>query len=115
MIEPVRSWLHSLRATDRETLRQISNAIDVLVVEGPSLGRPLVDTISGSHIANLKELRPGSSGDSEVRLLFVFDPARRAVFLVGGNKAGDWKGWYDSAVAEAEKAYAQYLQDLEMR
>jgi hypothetical protein len=72
---------------------QISKAITTLREEGPGLGRPLVDTISGSRLPNLKELRPGSAGASEVRMLFVFDPKRRAVFLVGGDKSGNWKGW----------------------
>jgi hypothetical protein len=62
VIEPARSWLHGLRKSDRATLRQIANAIDVLAIEGPNLGRPLVDSIRGTRIANLKELRPGSTG-----------------------------------------------------
>lgn len=111
VVEPARSWLHELRISDRDTLMQISNAIDILAEEGPALGRPLVDTVTGSKLTNLKELRPGSSGTSEVRLLFVFDPARQAVFLVGGNKAGNWQRWYDRAIPEAEQAYEQYLQD----
>jgi hypothetical protein len=35
---------------------------------------------------------------TEVRLLFVFDPDRQAVILVGGDKAGNWSGWYRVAV-----------------
>jgi hypothetical protein len=89
VVEPCLSWLHELRQTDRGTLIQISQAITALAEEGPGLGRPLVDTISGSKLPNLKELRPGSSGGTEVRLLFIFDPQRRAVFLVGGDKAGN--------------------------
>ena len=38
-------------------------SIDRLIDDGPSLGRPLVDRIAGSRLHNLKELRPGSSGD----------------------------------------------------
>ncbi|MFB7787376.1 type II toxin-antitoxin system RelE/ParE family toxin [Streptomyces vinaceus] len=72
-----------------------------------------MDTVKGSRLANLKELRPGSAGDSEVRLLFVFDPLRRAVFLVGGDKAGDWQGWYRLAVPRAEAAYEDYVTQLE--
>lgn len=83
------SWLHELRRTDRGTLIQVSQAITTLAEEGPGLGRPLVDTISGSNLPNLKELRPGSSAGTEVRLLFIFDPQRRAGFLVGGDKAGN--------------------------
>ncbi|MEW2070387.1 type II toxin-antitoxin system RelE/ParE family toxin [Streptomyces sp. NPDC007346] len=108
VVEPARSWLHGLRRHDRETLVQVAAAINVLQVEGPALGRPLVDRITGSTLSNLKELRPGSSGSSEVRILFVFDPARNAVILVGGDKAGSWSGWYRAAVKAAEDAYEAY-------
>lgn len=77
------------------------------------MGRPLVDTLQGATIRNLKELRPGSSGRSEVRLLFVFDPWRQAVFLVAGDKSGDWSGWYDVAIKAAEVRFARYLKEGE--
>lgn len=115
VVEPCLSWLHELRRTDRATLIQISQAITTLAEEGPGLGRPLVDTITGSKLPNLKELRPGSSGDSEVRLLFVFDPQRQAVFLVGGDKSGKWPDWYESAIPRAEEAYAEYLRHEEKK
>lgn len=89
----------------------ITQALNVLQIEGPALGRPLVDRITGAALPNLKELRPGSSGASEVRLLFVFDPERNAVILVGGDKAGNWSGWYRTAIKEAEEAYAAYRQE----
>jgi hypothetical protein len=60
-------------------------------------------------LPNLKELRPGSTGGSEVRLLFVFDPERRAVFLVGGDKSGKWSDWHKTAILRAEDAYAEHL------
>jgi hypothetical protein len=79
MVDEVRQWLHSLRRTDRDTLRQVSDALDVLAIEGPALGRPIVDRIKGSsRLHHLKELRPGSAGGSEIRILFAFDPATRA-------------------------------------
>jgi hypothetical protein len=109
IVEPCLSWLHELRRSDRLTLVQISQAITVLAEEGPGLGRPLVDTVAGSKLPNLKELRPGSSGGSEVRLLFVFDPERRAVFLVGGDKSGKWSDWYTTAIPRAEDAYTEHL------
>ncbi|GAB2914809.1 type II toxin-antitoxin system RelE/ParE family toxin [Streptomyces mayteni] len=112
VVEPALSWLHNLRRTDRLTLIQVSKAITALQEEGPALGRPLVDTIKGSSLPNLKELRPGSAGASEVRLLFVFDPIRQAVILVGGDKAGTWSGWYREAVATAEEAYAHHLKRI---
>jgi len=36
------------------------------------LGRPLVETLDGSQIHNLKELCLGSTGRSEIQILFVF-------------------------------------------
>ena len=80
--------------------------------KGPHWGRPLVDTVKGSRIANLKELRPGSAGRTEVRVLFVFDPVRQIVLLVGGDKAGNWRAWYTTAVPRAEAAYAEHLERL---
>lgn len=38
-------------------------------------------------------------------MLFVFGPERNAVILVGGDKAGNWSGWYRTATKEAEDAY----------
>lgn len=111
VVEPAKSWLHSLRQNDRDTLLQITAALNVLQQEGPALGRPLVDRITGSDLPNLKELRPGSSGASEVRVLFVFDPERNAVILVGGDKSGNWSGWYRTAIKEAEEAYAAYKEE----
>ncbi|BCB82315.1 hypothetical protein GCM10022251_47360 [Phytohabitans flavus] len=113
VLEPARSWLHSLRRTDRATLVLVSQAIEALSIEGPGLGRPLVDTVKGSRLANLKELRPGSSGAAKVRVLFVFDPLRQAVILVGGDKAGRWRGWYRSAIPMAEAAFAEHLKRVE--
>jgi hypothetical protein len=53
--------------------RKVIQAIQAIVDEGPDLGRPLVDRIKGSAPHNLKELRPGSTGSSEIRILFVFN------------------------------------------
>src|SRR5712671_914720 len=74
-----------------------------------ALGRPLADRVSGSQLHNLKELRPGSSGTTEVRILFIFDPARNAVLLVAGDKSDRWEQWYRDAIPAAEAAYEAYL------
>ncbi|GAA0547683.1 type II toxin-antitoxin system RelE/ParE family toxin [Actinomadura livida] len=79
-----------------------------LAAVGPTLGRPLVDTLEHSELRNLKELRPGSRGRSEIRMLFVFDPDPAAIFLVAGDKAGQWSRWYDEAIPLAEARYAEY-------
>jgi hypothetical protein len=44
-----------------------------------------------------------------VRILFVFDPERKAVLLVAGDKSGRWKDWYRTNIPVAEKRYEQWL------
>ncbi|MEU4688340.1 type II toxin-antitoxin system RelE/ParE family toxin [Actinoplanes sp. NPDC023714] len=105
----VRSWLRELRQSDPEVFRSVNVAIEMLAEIGPGLGRPMVDTLQGSSIGNLKELRPRSGRDVAIRVLFVFDPWSQAVLLVAGNKAGNWDRWYKTAIPIAEGAYETWL------
>lgn len=107
--DEVDAWLDGLAATDVDSYRQVVAGIDVLAEVGPSLGRPLVDRIKGSRLHGLKELRPGSTGTTEIRVLFVFDPWRSAILLVGGDKSGNWTRWYRTAIPQAERLYEEYL------
>jgi hypothetical protein len=43
--------------------------------------------------------------------LFVFDPWRSVILLVGGDKSGDWNKWYHQAIPRAEELYAIYLKE----
>lgn len=115
MTGEVHDWLHKLRKEDRHTSQLVGQAFQALLEDGPDLGRPLVDRIKGSAMHNLKELRPGSTGRSEVRILFVFDPQRNVVLLVAGDKAGSWSKWYRRAIPEAEARYAEWLEQLAQR
>lgn len=87
----------------------VRDAVELLAERGPALGRPLADRISGSGLHNLKELRPGSAGRTEIRILYIFDAQRQAVLLVAGDKAGNWNRWYPDAIKIAEDRYARYL------
>lgn len=109
LTEEVDQWLHALARTDSDSYLQTVLAIEVLEAEGPMLGRPLVDRVKGSRLHNLKELRPGSAGDSEIRILFIFDPWRSAALLIAGDKSGDWNRWYREHVPIAEQRYVEYL------
>ncbi|MBN9610113.1 MAG: addiction module toxin RelE [Actinobacteria bacterium 69-20] len=104
-------WLVWFRTVDHDSQALIVDAVDRLAEAGPNLGRPLVDRLKGTSVHNMKELRPGSSGRSEIRILFVFDPWRSAILLVGGDKSGDWQGWYRRMILEAERLYEQYLEE----
>lgn len=111
LTDEVDAWLTALATSDRESYALVVAGIEVLAEVGPNLGRPLVDRIKGSTLHNLKELRPGSAGAGELRVLFTFDPWRSAILLVAGDKSGNWKGWYSKAIPRAEELYARYLQD----
>src|SRR5215467_9618455 len=73
----VETWYLALCESDPGTADLIEDAIDQLADEGPALGRPLADRVKGSRYHNMKELRPPSSGTTEIRLLFAFECATR--------------------------------------
>lgn len=104
------SWASNLDQSDAEALLA---AIRVLRREGPTLGRPLVDTTEGSRYKNMKELRPGSTGRTEVRVLFAFDRLRKAILLVGGDKSEDWAGWYVENIPIADGRFTEHQAAIE--
>jgi hypothetical protein len=57
----------------------------------------------------MKELRPPSTGRSEIRILLVFDPWRAAILLAAGDKSGQWRKWYRTAIPRAERLYVEHL------
>jgi hypothetical protein len=85
-----------------------------LVLEefGPQLGRPRVDTLNGSRHANMKELR-FSAADGEWRVAFAFDPKRRAILLVAGDKSGgSEKRFYRELIRKADQRFDAHLARL---
>lgn len=108
-IAAIADWLRELDDDSRE---QVVAAVELLEEHGPHLGRPLVDTVSGSRHRRMKELRPGSSGSSELRILFAFDPGRQAILLVAGDKSGNWKSWYRRNIPLADDLFDEHLRTL---
>jgi hypothetical protein len=77
---------------------------------GPSLGRPNVDTLKGSRHDNMKELR-FKAGDGVWRVAFAFDPRRRAILLVAGDKSGgSERKFYMRLLAKAERRLDSHLE-----
>ncbi len=99
-------WWNELSESDQERVRA---AVEILESAGPALGRPLVDTLEGSRLQNMKELRPLGA---HLRVLFAFDPRRVAVLLLGGDKSGHWSAWYTEAIPAAEQLYPEHLAQL---
>jgi hypothetical protein len=106
----VEDWLTDL---DQSSYEQVVAALELIAERGPQLGRPLVDTVVGSRHKNMTELRPGSSGRSELRVLFAFDPERQAILLVAGDKAGNWVKWYRANIPIADDRFTEHLDRLE--
>jgi hypothetical protein len=103
LLEEVEHWYFTL---DEDAMAAVTGAIDLLEVEGPTLGRPTVDKVNGSKFHSMKELRPAGTS---IRILFIFDPRRQAILLLGGDKAGNWTNWYDKNIPIAERRYDDWL------
>ncbi|NLA64891.1 MAG: diaminopimelate decarboxylase [Leucobacter sp.] len=108
-IELIAGWLSTLDLDSRE---QVVAAIELLEDRGPHLGRPLVDTVSSSKHHNMKELRPGSAGRSELRILFAFGQERSAILLIAGDKAGNWTRWYKKNIPIADRLFDEHVHKL---
>jgi hypothetical protein len=81
----------------------------VLQEFGPQLGRPRVDTLNGSRHANMKELRFSAAG-GEWRVAFAFDPRRKAILLVAGDKSGgSEKRFYRELIRKADERFDAHL------
>lgn len=106
----VEEWMDDL---DNDSYQQVVAAVRELADKGPALKRPLVGEVTGSRHPNMKELRPGSAGRSEIRILFAFDPRRQAVLLAAGDKAGKWQRWYKQAVPLADDRFDEHREQLE--
>src|SRR5450759_2744755 len=99
-----RDWRGSLSDEDRDSLQA---AIEHLERLGPGLGRPLTGKITSAKTYKaMKELIPPIGN---IRVLFIFDPERRAVLLLGGDKTNNWDGWYRTNVPRAEEIYTRHL------
>ncbi|RLA61032.1 MAG: diaminopimelate decarboxylase [Epsilonproteobacteria bacterium] len=104
--EEFQDWFE---AANKKLQNSIVENGEVLRQFGPSLGRPKADTLKGSRIINLKELR-FACGNMVIRIFYVFDPDRNGVLLIGGNKAGSGdKKFYDHMIDKSEKIYEKYL------
>jgi hypothetical protein len=97
-------WFDSLDEAEQDS---IDKAIGRLQLLGVRLGFPHSSEIKSSQYA-MRELRVGGS---PLRALYIFDAARDAVVLCGGDKSGNEKRWYAENVSRAERIWEQYLKE----
>ncbi len=91
-----------------EEQQSVSGPVGLLEQHGPSLARPVVDTLTASRHPNMKELRAGT-----IRVLFAFNPTRTAILLIGGDKRDRWQGFYAEMIPLADDLFDEHLTELE--
>ncbi len=104
--EEFEAWFLALPDKDAEAVARV---IGLLEGKGVALGFPYSSDIKGSQA--LRELRV-QSGGHRLRVFYAFDPLRRAVLLLGGDKTGDDR-FYETFIPRAEQIWAEYLSGLE--
>jgi hypothetical protein len=67
--------------------------------------------VNASRHSAMRELRIQHKGHP-YRVLYMFDPHRTAILLLGGDKTGDGR-WYEKNVPLADRIYERYLVEIE--
>jgi hypothetical protein len=99
-------------ALERSVQDELLAVAKLLVDYGPQLGRPSADRLNGSAYASMKELRL-EAADGAWRVAFAFDPGRKAILLVAGDKSGgSQKRFYRQLIAKADKRFSAHLDRL---
>jgi len=98
-------WYDHLSGKDSDT---VTRAVELLELGGIALGTPHSSSIVGSKFP-FRELRP-KQGHSPLRVIYVFDPQRDAILLIGGDKSGD-KRFYSKIITRSEEIYEQYIDE----
>jgi hypothetical protein len=104
-----------LSALDAEVRIELLAQAHVIEQFGPMTSRPRVDTLNGSKHANMKELR-FDAADGVWRVAFAFDPERKAMLLVAGDKSGQSeRKFYKRLIAIADDRFDAHLAQLKPR
>jgi hypothetical protein len=101
-------WWEGLTEEEQES---VDAGVELLEDYGPGLSFPYSSGIIGSKYSRMRELRIQYAGDP-YRVLYIFDPRRVALLLIGGDKTGDDR-WYEKFVPIADRLYAEHLETLE--
>ena len=100
-------WWVSLSEDQQD---DVAYSVSLLAELGPSLGFPHSSKVTSSHHSGMRELRIQSRG-KPLRTLYIFDPFRTAILLIGGDKTGNDR-WYEQFVPVADRIYQQYLKEI---
>lgn len=101
------SWWNGLEQGEQAS---VNAGVILLQKLGPDLRAPYSSRITTSKHSHMRELRVQHSGEP-YRVLYAFDPRRKAILLLGGKKTGDDR-WYDKFVRKADRLYDEHLAQL---
>lgn len=100
-------WWSGLAGKERLDVAAI---VELLAEKGTRLPHPYSSGLNGSRHAHVRELRV-QSGGKPIRIFYAFDPRRKAILLIGGDKTGDDR-FYETYVPVADRLYDEYLDEL---
>jgi len=100
-------WWDELTAAEQKS---VDFTVSLLQESGPALRMPHSSGVEASRHTHMRELRIQHQG-SPLRVLYIFDPRRAPLLLLGGDKTGD-RHWYLRNMAKADDIYDQYLEEL---
>jgi hypothetical protein len=101
--EEFKAWYEALSMGEQESVFRV---VTLLEARGVSLGYPHSSAIESSR-HGLRELRVQHQG-RPYRVLYAFDPDRKAVLLLGGDKGGNDR-FYEQSVPRADTLWERYL------
>ena len=89
----------------------VERAVLLLEELDPRLPFPYSSKVNGSRHSAMRELRVQHQG-RPYRVLYIFDPRRVALLLLGGDKTGDDR-WYEKNITLADQLYDNYLAEIQ--
>ena len=115
IVEFVREFENEFEELPEDVQDELLVHAKLLEKFGPTLGRPHVDTLKNSRHVNMKELR-FEVADGVWRVAFAFDPQRRAVLLVAGDKSGrSERRFYRRLIAKADRRFDAHLRKFHLK
>ena len=103
-----KAWWIDLTEAERIS---VERSVLLLEERGPHLPFPYSSGVNASRHSAMRELRVQHQGQP-YRVLYIFDPRRVALLLLGGDKTGEDR-WYEKHVPLADQIYDEYLVEME--
>ncbi len=101
------AWWEALTEPEQES---VAYSVGLLEAKGTALGYPHSSKIEGSKHAHMRELRVQHQG-RPYRVFYAFDPQRKAILLIAGDKTGNDR-FYERMIPAADRLYDEHLDEI---